>query len=87
MAPLFHHDLRYITILRRPIKRLLSHYRMGTKEVNVEGYWSGSPFKREVTLREFATGPVTDCPLCKASQVCWDGSCKTVKTNINGSKS
>ena len=66
--PLFHPQVQYMTILRHPIRRLLSHFRMGTQPIHVPGYWNGSPFGRNVTIREFVTGPITGCPLCLASR-------------------
>jgi hypothetical protein len=66
--PYFMPELRYVTILRHPIRRLLSHFRMGTRDVEIPGFWSGCPFKRTVALREFATQPISDCPICKASR-------------------
>ena len=74
-------DVRFVTVLRHPIRRLLSHFRMGTKAVEIPGFWSGSPFERQVTLREFATAPVADCPICKASR---KGSVQQNKHELSG---
>lgn len=48
--------LRYVTVLRHPLSRALSHYRMGTANVTMPAIgWNGSPFgERAVTLRMFA---------------------------------
>ena len=60
---------RYVTVLRHPVARALSHYRMGVAPVSMPSIgWEGSPFgpKREVGLRLFAQGPLRQCAICAA---------------------
>ena len=55
----------YVTVLREPIARALSHFAMATRRVRIPGIYEGWPFGREVALGEFAARPLADCPLCK----------------------
>ena len=54
----------YVTVLRDPLKRALSHFKMATREVHIPGIYSGLPFGRVVELQEFAEKPLRDCLLC-----------------------
>ena len=54
----------YVTVLRDPLKRALSHFKMATREVHIPGIYSGLPFGRVVELQEFADRPLRDCLLC-----------------------
>lgn len=54
----------YVTVLRDPLQRALSHFRMATREVDIPGIYAGLPFGRAVGLQEFADQPLRDCVLC-----------------------
>ena len=54
----------YVTVLRDPLKRSVSHFKMATREVHIPGIYSGLPFGRVVELQEFADRPLRDCLLC-----------------------
>lgn len=55
----------YVTVVREPVARALSHFAMATRPVRIPGIYDGYPFGREVALAEFAAAPLADCPLCK----------------------
>lgn len=62
----------YVTIMREPISRMLSHFRMATRFVKLQGVYEGLPFPQvanprasSVTIDDFARRPLTQCLLCK----------------------
>ena len=46
----------YVTVLRDPLKRALSHFKMATREVHIPGIYSGLPFGRTASSRNSRTG-------------------------------
>ncbi|KAJ1455773.1 hypothetical protein M885DRAFT_518962 [Pelagophyceae sp. CCMP2097] len=58
----------YVTVMREPIERAVSHFFMATRPVDMPGVFRGEPLPG-ATLMDFATRPLRECKVCSRAKV------------------